>query len=215
MIAGGFSSLMSSALTLLSLPLFPLNTVLFPGGQLPLRIFEVRYLDMIGKCHKADAPFGVVSLVQGSEIRQPGATERFAEIGTLASITELVQVQAGLLSVRCRGSQRFRVLGTQTLKNGLWVADVQRVDDDAHVSVPADLRATATALERLLDTLRERAPADAPTERRLNDCGWVANRWCEVLPLPITVKQQLMALENPLVRLELVDDFLARSQIAH
>lgn len=215
MIAGGFSFSMSSALTLLSLPLFPLNTVLFPGGQLPLRIFELRYLDMVGKCHKADAPFGVVSLVQGSEVRKPASTERFADVGTLASITELVQVQAGLLSIRCRGSQRFRVLGTQALKNGLWIADVQRIDDDPHVPIPPDLQGTATALERLLDTLRERAPADAPAARRLDDCGWVANRWCEVLPLPVAVKQQLMALESPLVRLELVDDFLARSQIAN
>nr|MDQ6880725.1 LON peptidase substrate-binding domain-containing protein [Pseudomonadota bacterium] len=80
---------MSSALTLSSLPLFPLGTVLFPGGLLPLRIFEVRYLDMIGRCHKAGAPFGVVSLTQGSEVRVPGATEAFAQVGTLATIIGL------------------------------------------------------------------------------------------------------------------------------
>ena len=76
---------MPSVLTLQSLPLFPLGTVLFPGGVLPLRIFEVRYLDMIGRCHKAGAPFGVVSLTQGSEVQSPGSTEAFANVGTLAS----------------------------------------------------------------------------------------------------------------------------------
>ncbi|RYG12910.1 MAG: peptidase S16, partial [Burkholderiales bacterium] len=78
---------MSSVLTLQSLPLFPLGTVLYPGGILPLRIFEVRYLDMIGRCHKAGAPFGVVSLTQGSEVRQPGGKEAFSSVGTLATIS--------------------------------------------------------------------------------------------------------------------------------
>jgi Lon protease-like protein len=88
MIAGRNGFLMSSALTLSSLPLFPLGAVLFPGGVLPLRVFEVRYLDMIGKCHKAGAPFGVVSLTQGQEVRRPGQREAFAGVGTLATITE-------------------------------------------------------------------------------------------------------------------------------
>src|SRR3954467_10900760 len=89
-----------SALTLQSLPLFPLDTVLFPGGVLPLRIFEVRYLDMIARCHKAGAPFGVVLLTQGSEVRQPGATEAFCHVGTLATISELETPRAGLMMIR-------------------------------------------------------------------------------------------------------------------
>ena len=97
-------------LTLTSLPLFPLGTVLFPGGVLPLRVFEVRYLDMIGKCHRAGAPFGVVALTQGHEVRAAGAPpEQLATIGTLAHITTLEQPQAGLPLVQCRGEQRFRI----------------------------------------------------------------------------------------------------------
>src|SRR3954469_5138568 len=94
MIATRGSSMMTQPL-LSSLPLFPLGTVLFPGGLLPLRIFEVRYLDMIGKCHRAGAPFGVVSLTQGSEVRQPGASESFAKVGTLATIDEFDTPQPG------------------------------------------------------------------------------------------------------------------------
>ncbi|HYF19495.1 MAG TPA: LON peptidase substrate-binding domain-containing protein, partial [Ramlibacter sp.] len=114
---------MASTLTLQSLPLFPLGTVLFPGGVLPLRIFEVRYLDMINRCHRAGAPFGVVSLTQGQEVRQPGAArEAFASVGTLATIASLEQPQPGLLMIRAGGEQRFRITSSDQLKHGLWVA---------------------------------------------------------------------------------------------
>ena len=209
---------MSSVLTLSSLPLFPLGTVLFPGGVLPLRIFEVRYLDMIGKCHKAGAPFGVVSLTQGGEVRVPGGTEAFAKVGTLATISELESPQPGLMVVRIQGEQRFRITASDQLRHGLWVADVQRLDADQVVPVPDDLKGTAQALGRLIESLQQKfegsgqMPLSGPL--RLNDCGWVANRWCEVLPLPVLLKQRLMELDNPLVRLELVNDVLTRTGIA-
>ena len=97
MIAGRNAKSMSSALTLQSLPLFPLGTVLFPGGVLPLRIFEVRYLDMIGRCYKAGAPFGVVSLTEGNEVRRPGAKETFSPVGTLATINGFDSPRPGLM----------------------------------------------------------------------------------------------------------------------
>jgi uncharacterized protein len=218
---------MSDALTLFSLPLFPLGTVLYPGGLLPLRIFEVRYLDMIGKCHKNGAPFGVVALTQGSEVRkaEPNAPtgdgfarEEFNAVGTLATITEFSTPQPGLMAIQCRGEQRFRISNREKLKHGLWIADVTRLEDDLPVQVPTDLQASANALAKLIKTLQQR---EAPQERlpltppfRLDDCGWVANRWCELLPLPLELKQRLMELENPLVRLELVSDILERSGIS-
>ena len=208
---------MSQALTLTSLPLFPLGTVLFPGGLLPLQIFEVRYLDMIGKCHKTGAPFGVVTLTQGTEVRRPGASEAFTAVGTLATITALEAPRPGLMTIRCTGTQRFRVTASQQLKHGLWVADVAQLDDDLPVPVPDDLAHTAHALRQLIETLRQRhvTPQEMPLQEpwRLDDCGWVANRWCELLPLPVALKQRLMELDNPLVRLELVSDVLARSGI--
>ena len=210
---------MPETLTLYSLPLFPLGAVLFPGGVLPLRIFEVRYLDMIGKCHKAGAPFGVVALTQGTEVRRPGGgADAFHSVGTLATITTLETPQPGLMTIRCHGEQRFRISRSEQLRHGLWIADVQRLDDDLPVPVPDDLKPAALALERLQDSLRARqsqgsaAPQFAgPT--RFDDCGWLANRWCEILPVPLELKQRLMQLDNPLVRLELVSDILIRTGI--
>ncbi len=210
---------MPSALTLTSLPLFPLGTVLFPGGVLTLRIFEVRYLDMIGKCHRAGAPFGVVSLIEGGEVRVPGGKEAFAKVGTIATITDFETPQPGLMVIRARGEQRFRITASDQLRHGLWVADVERLDPDLRVPVPDDLKSTADALDRLIQSLWQRSsegggpmPVDGPYH--MDDCGWVANRWCELLPLPVQLKQRLMELDNPLVRLELVSDVLARTGIA-
>ncbi|MBB3638304.1 MULTISPECIES: LON peptidase substrate-binding domain-containing protein [Variovorax] len=204
-----------------SLPLFPLGTVLFPGGLLPLRIFEVRYLDMIGKCRKADAPFGVVSLTSGSEVRKAGAdAESFAAIGTLAMIREFESPQSGLLQIECVGTQRFRVRSNELQKHGLWVAEVEAVNDDVALEIPDDLRHTSTALQRLVGTLEERKRAQGGAVRlpiaepyRFDDCGWVANRWCELVPMQLELRQRLMELDSPLMRLELVSDLLARTGI--
>lgn len=208
---------MSATLTLQSLPLFPLSAVLFPDGLLTLRVFEVRYLDMIAKCRKAGAPFGVVSLTQGNEVRTPGTQEAFAQVGTLATILDFEQPQAGLMLVRATGAQRFRITASDQLKHGLWVADVERMAPDMAVAVPEDLQPTSEALNRLIQSLQQKAdpPGPMPLQPpwKLDDCGWVANRWCELLPLPVALKQRLMELDNPLVRLELVSDVLARTGI--
>jgi hypothetical protein len=209
---------MSSVLTLRSLPLFPLTTVLFPDGILPLRIFEVRYLDMIGRCQRAGAPFGVVALTQGSEVRQPGVKEAFAAVGTLATITDFETPQPGLMTIRATGAQRFRITSREQLKHGLWVADVERLPADVAVAIPGDLQAAAVALRQLIESLQQKTTpaAQMPLQEpwRLDDCGWVANRWCELLPLPVEMKQRLLELDNPLIRLELVSDVLARTGIA-
>jgi Lon protease-like protein len=212
-------------LTLQQLPLFPLQTVLFPGGWLPLRIFEVRYLDMIGRCHKAGAPFGVVCLSEGSEVRRidPAAPptgdafarEVFHPMGTLARIESLERPQPGLMVIQCRGLQRFQVTRRSQLAHGLWVADVQLDEPEASVSVPEHLVNTRDALQRLLQNLQERDPQSLEQlplrpPYRWDDSGWVANRWAELLPTPAELKQRLMALDNPLLRLELVSDLLDR-----
>ena len=204
-------------LTLTSLPLFPLGTVLFPGGVLPLRVFEVRYLDMIGKCHKAGAPFGVVALTQGREVRAAGAPpEQLAPVGTLAHLTAFEQAQPGLLLVRCRGEQRFRIDRPSQLKHGLWVADVPLLPADRPLTVPDDLQHAVRALKQVYANLRVQSP-DAPLpalgSEQYDDCGWVANRWCELLPLPVDTRQRLMSLDNPLLRLELVADTLSKTGI--
>ncbi len=221
---------MPSTLTLQSLPLFPLNTVLFPGGYLPLQIFEVRYLDMIGKCFKAGAPFGIVTLNQGNEaneVRQTPtvhtgsssfAEEIFYPTGTLTHITSLNRPQPGLMLIQCTGAQRFMVNRHELLKHGLWVAHVSLLDADQMVPIPPDLKPVADTLARVITTLQaqgtlpEQMPIQPPYQ--LDDCAWVANRWCELLPMPNELKHRLMALDNPLVRLELVSDLLERNGIS-
>ena len=216
MIAAATGPAVPAALTLQSLPLFPLSAVLFPDGLLSLRVFEVRYLDMIAKCRKAGAPFGVVSLTQGGEVRQPGVQEAFSQVGTLATLQEVEQPQTGLMLVRATGAQRFRITSSNQLKHGLWVADVERLPPDLPVTVPEDLKPTAAALERLIESLQKPdAPGPLPLlpPWKLDDCGWVSNRWFELLPLQVALKQRLMELDNPLVRLELVSDVLTRTGI--
>ena len=221
MIAKKVSS-MSTQPLLHSLPLFPLGSVLFPDGVLPLRIFEVRYLDMIGKCRKANAPFGVVSLTSGSEVRKAGAdAESFAAVGTLAVIREVDSPQSGLLQIECVGTQRFRIRSAELQTYGLGVAEVEAVLEDAAIEIPGDLLHTATALRRLVETLEERRRAQGAEAVRLpvgepyrfDDCGWVANRWCELVPMQLELRQRLMELDSPLMRLELVSDLLARAGI--
>lgn len=157
---------MSDPLTLTSLPLFPLNTVLFPGGVLPLRVFEVRYLDMVRKCHRAGAPFGVVALARGHEVRQAGALpESLYSVGTLAMIEHLDELQAGLMHVRCRGIARFRVVRQQLLPHGLWTANVEQIPCDTPVQVPPDLQRAASTLTQVLSSLpsrRQEQPGDQP-----------------------------------------------------
>jgi Lon protease-like protein len=206
---------------LADLPLFPLSTVLLPGGVLDLQIFEVRYLDMIGKCHKNGTPFGVVALRKGSEVRRMDAAaagaegfapEHFADVGTLATIAEFAAPQAGLMVVRCQGGARFRIRARSQRKYGLWVADVDTLACDHSTPVPPDLLPLADALARVLEQQRVNGPpqAAAPLPYHLDDCGWVANRWCDLLAMPLDVKQNLMQLDNPLLRLELVGDMLGK-----
>lgn len=193
------------------MPLFPLSTVLFPDGVLPLQVFEVRYLDMITRCLLEETPFGVVLLTQGSEVRKAGAEqERFVAAGTVASVTETTATTPGLLQVLCRGGTRFTVVTAEQRVNGLWMAEAELIEDDRTVGVPSELQGAADALDRVLASLHDvpqhRWPVQPPF--RLEDCGWVANRWCELLPLPNKQKHQMLMLDNPVIRLELLHDVL-------
>lgn len=195
----------------ISMPLFPLSTVLFPDGVLPLQVFEARYLDMISRCILEGTPFGVVLLTHGHEVRQPDAEqERFVAAGTIASVTETTTESPGLLQVLCRGGARFSVVTAEQRVNGLWMAEAQLVEDDHTVRIPSELQGASDALDRVLNSLhdvpQQRWPVQPPF--RLDDCGWVANRWCELLPLPNQQKHHMLMLDNPVIRLELLHDVL-------
>ena len=182
-------------------PLFPLNTVLFPGGPLPLRIFEARYLDMISRCMKDDSPFGVVLIREGGEVG-PAATY---DIGTLARIVDWYQGSDGLLGVTARGERRFRVLSSHREADGLNVADIELLPEESEVPLPEQYRPMATILSGVLDDLG-RLYEDL--ERRLDDAGWVTNRFVEILPIDLAEKQLCLEQSNPVERLRLVQEVL-------
>jgi Lon protease-like protein len=194
----------------ISIPLFPLATVLFPEGVLPLQIFEVRYLEMMGKCIVSGNPFGVVTLTGGKEVRSPDGMETFLQSGTLATVEESSAPSAGLLQVICRGAARFRILASRRQLNGLWTAEVELLPPDLPVPIPSELQGAADALERVIVSLGEVPEHRWPVRRpfRLDDCGWVSNRWCELLPLTMSQKHGMLMLDNPLIRLELMHDLL-------
>ena len=198
------------------LPLFPLQTVLFPGGVLPLRVFEVRYLDLIGRCQREGLPFGVVTLSQGQEVRSARSDEEaFFEVGTLATVTRFERPQPGLLSITCEGGARFKVKAHQRLPHGLWVAtEMERLPDDTVMPVPPEQAHLVALLRQIAQQVKsdEGRGVDELWRQphRWDDAGWLANRWCELLPVKAELKQRCMALTNPVLRLELVDDMLER-----
>lgn len=195
------------------IPLFPLGSTLFPQGKLALKIFEVRYLDMVKSAFRDKTPFGVVTLEQGSEVRVPGSEDiEFSTMGTLAYIKDIDAIQPSLLMILCEGSQRFKVLHRERLKNGLWIADIELIDDDPQVDVPKELIKAADTFDKLARSFDqqgveiERLPFNYPL--RLNECGWLANRWAELLPINPKQKLHLLVQENPRVRLDLVHEIL-------
>jgi uncharacterized protein len=191
------------------LPLFPLQTVLFPGARLGLKVFEARYVDLVSRCLRSLQPFGVLCLKRGGEVGAASQPVEMEEVGVLAHIDEVDAEQPGILRVRCTGTQRFRLRGAPTrLEDGLWVCPVTLLDDDpAHLPGPAMLP-TVRALAGAIKKLGEQGRSPFAEPYRLDDAGWVANRWCELLPVPLAAKQRLMALEDPVIRLSLVDGFL-------
>jgi len=197
------------------LPLFPLRSVLFPGALLGLRVFEARYLDLVSECLRQQTPFGVVCLKQGAEAGDLSGAVRMEDVGVLARLEEVEAEEAGILRVRCTGLHRFRITAPPEQRaNGLWVAPAaESVAADApHMPGPAMLQ-TVQALAEAIRKLAERGSEPFLRPYRLDDAGWVANRWCELLPVPMAAKQKLMALEDPVIRLSLVDGFLRDKKV--
>lgn len=189
------------------LALFPLRSVLFPGALLPLKVFEARYLDLVGNCLRANQPFGVVCLREGGEVGSDGVL--FERQGVLARIDDVDAEQAGILRLNCTGTQRFRFEGqARQAADGLWLADVQTLPDDPPEPPDAAFLPTVQALGSAIKALREQGNTPFAEPYRLGDAGWVANRWCEILPIPLAAKQRLMLLTEPQLRLRLVDEYL-------
>ncbi len=181
--------------------LFPLNTVLFPGGPLPLRIFEPRYLDMISACMKSDAPFGVLLIRDGAEVGP--ATTR--DVGTLARVTDWYQGSDGILGVTAIGTERFRLLATERREDGLNIGEIELLPAPPPVAVPAAFANLPPILESVLDDLGR---LYENLERRPDDATWVAWRFAEILPMPLADKQALLESNDTVASLQVVERVL-------
>jgi hypothetical protein len=193
-----------------SVPLFPLQTVLFPGGILGLKVFEARYLDLIGHCLRKGEPFGVVCLKQGAEVQaaRTDAATRLEACATLAQLDEVDADQPGILQIRCIGTRRVKLASPWQQADGLWRAQGTPVQPDERVDPPEALQGTVQALVDAIASMRDQGLEPFTLPHELGDAGWVANRWCEILPISLAAKQRLMELEDPAMRLKLVDEFL-------
>jgi Lon protease-like protein len=190
------------------LALFPLQTVLFPGGLLSLKVFEARYLDLIATCLREQRPFGVVVLRSGGETRKDPRPVSFESIGVMAEVLDADSAQPGILQVRCRGTGRFEVLSQHQQADGLWVATTQTRADDDDVAPRQTQLDTVRGLANAIASLKAQGSEPFLHPYHFEQAGWVANRWCEILPISNAAKQKLMELPDPQVRLQLVDEFL-------
>lgn len=190
-----------------TIPLFPLSQGVFPDGMLPLQIFEVRYLDLIKRCHQQQLPFGIAWIQQGSEVQVPGEVPALHSLGCLAHIRELEQVQPNFFRIVCQGGLRFQLHDVQPGPYGVWQGTVSYLAQDEEVEVPAAMQNFADRLGKVIAKAQQqgvidRLPIFPPYQ--LDQCGWVANRYAEAMPLSAAIKLQLLGELDPLKRLEAV-----------
>jgi Lon protease-like protein len=182
-------------------PLFPLNTVLFPGGRLPLRIFEQRYMDMAKACLRERTPFGVCLIREGREVGAPAIP---ADVGTLARIAAWDMPQLGVLHVTALGEQRFRILERRVQPDGLARASIHMMKEEIDVTVPASCSACVKLLARVIE--QQSGLFEPP--HQLDSASWVSSRLTELLPLPLPAKQELLELDSARIRIERLNELL-------
>ncbi|MBT8445096.1 MAG: peptidase S16 [Gammaproteobacteria bacterium] len=183
------------------MPLFPLGTVLFPNGPLPLRVFEPRYLDMVSRCMKEDSEFGVVLLMSGSEI---GEAET-ATIGTRARILDWYQGSDGILGITAVGSERFVLNTSSRQSDGLYLADVSPIAAEPTIALPEDYQSMAALLEVIINDLGK---LYENLDTNYTDATWVGLRFAEILPISLEDKQRCLEMNDPLERLQYIRPLL-------
>ena len=186
---------MAKPAQVLTLPLFPLRTVLFPGGLLPLRIFEPRYVDMVGRCMREGGSFGVILIGAGAEV---GAVASLATVGCSARIIDFEKLPDGLLGLLCRGEQRFRLLKHSTQADGLHLGEVEWYPIAPATPVAAAHQPLVTILRRVIPELGKLTVHLTPD---YDNADWVSNRFAEFLPLDTAVRQRLLEMDDPSERL--------------
>ncbi|MGO9933896.1 MAG: LON peptidase substrate-binding domain-containing protein [Steroidobacteraceae bacterium] len=178
-----------------SIALFPLNIVLFPDGRLPLRIFETRYVDMVGRCMRGEQEFGVALIREGREV---GPAETF-DVGTMAKIVDFHQLSDGFLGLSCIGQNRFRIQSRSRQADGLNLAAVEAFRAEPKIALPERHAPLAELLKTVLPQLGE---AYTGMRMQLGDAAWVGYRLAEILPIAAAEKQFCLELEDPIQRLD-------------
>jgi Lon protease-like protein len=194
----------STALRQSQLPLIPLNTVLFPGGRLPLRIFEQRYIDMVKQAIAENTPFGVCAIREGQETGTPAIPH---SVGTLVRITDWDMPQTGILHIDTQAEERFVIRSTETLPSGLLVGTVDSISEEPPCAVPEELELAVEILRGIIDEL---GAARFPAPLAFDDAAWVGFRLSEILPLKLGVRQNLLEMNDSVTRLRILTEFLKK-----
>ncbi len=190
------------------LAVFPLKTVLFPGGVLPIKVFEQRYVELVKSCLKEGRPFGVCLITQGEEVATAGGTApEIAPVGTLARIVDWDVPQLGIMHVATRGETRFQVRSRSLAPSGLVTAEVAPLAAEPAVKLTESYRPLAGLLEIVAARV---GPENFPAERDYTDASWVGYRLAELLPLPLSIKQSMLEINDAEVRLQVLQKFLAQ-----
>ncbi len=184
-----------------TIPLFPLQTVLFPEGPLPLRVFEPRYLDMVSSCMKSDSEFGVVLIESGSDV----GPVRTVAVGTRAKITDWYQGSDGILGVTAVGTQRFQLDSVSQQEDGLYLGTVEDLEPELSAELPAEYRPMAELLEAIIDDLGKLYQS---LDKRYRDATWVGCRFAEILPISLEQKQRCLEMNDPIERLVFIRPLL-------
>lgn len=192
----------------ITIPLFPLHAVLFPGGTLPLRIFEPRYLDMVSTCMKEGKGFGVCLIKEGSEV---GKAANTYETGTLSEISYFNQQPDGLLGITAMGKQRFQILSTEIQSNQLTIAEVELLENEKPCPLPEQFAEAADVLKSLLEQL---GYPFLKMEKHYDDASWVGSRLAELLPIRLEQKQYFLQLDDPIQRMERLATLLEDMEIS-
>ena len=185
-----------------TMPLFPLGTVLFPGGLLPLKLFEQRYLEMGKTCLRDESPFGVCGIEQGAEVGTPATP---FEVGCIARIVHWDMPQLGILQIVAQGSERFRVLNYRGQADGLLVGEVETIANDEPQSILPAFAACVDVLRAIIEDVGEQRFREP---LQFDDGTWVGNRLAEILPLPLPTKQRLLVLRDGNSRLAELKEIL-------
>ena len=186
-----------------NVPLFPLHTVLFPGGPLPLRVFETRYIDMVGRCMKQGEPFGVVLLSDGIEAGDHAVST--LTTGTLASVSDWYQGTDGLLGITALGAERFRIHNTTRQDDGLNLGEIEMLGPEPSVPLPQEYTLMADLLRAVIDDLGRLYES---IERRYDDASWVGFRFAEILPLGLDQQQHCLEMDDAIGRLKYLQPLL-------